>query len=71
MEIQVGDTVVWRDGKRKGGRNEPLGIANCKVLELGEAENGEPAARLKLPAVFAAGYDQLAEANAYLADLEK
>ena len=71
MEMQVGDTVIWRDGKRKGGRNEPLGIANCEVMELGVATNGEPAARLKLPAVFAAGFDQLAEASAYIADLEK
>ena len=71
MTLQVGDVVTWRDGKRHAGRNEPLGIANCKILELGVAEDGAPAARLRLPAVFSAGYKQLEEANAYLADLEK
>jgi len=74
--IRVGDIVTWRQGKSasmkrpEGQRHMPLGIAGCEVLAFGEDENGEPAAKIKLPSVFAAGYDQIAEANAYLADLE-
>lgn len=54
QQIAVGDTVVWREGmsRRKKGSGIPLGIANCKVLELGNL--GFPAkptaaAKIKLP----------------------
>lgn len=70
MTIKVGDVVTWRSGKssrKPGSRGEPIGIANCRVLELGEAEGtGAPAAKLKLPAVM--GGD---EVGALVADLEQ
>ena len=36
--IEVGDIVTWRSAPNA------LGIANCKVLKLGEDEHGNPAA---------------------------
>jgi hypothetical protein len=66
MAIEVGDIVTWRSGKSKAKKNVPLGVAGCKVLELGSTERGEPAAVLKLPPFF--GVDT---ANGYVADLEK
>jgi hypothetical protein len=67
-EIKVGDVVTWRSGKGKKPGFEPLGIANCEVLALGHtaADTGEPAALLKLPAVFGGE-----TAAARVADLEK
>jgi hypothetical protein len=50
--IAVGAKVTWRHGKSKAKGNMPLGIANCEVLELGTAEDGQPAARLRLPPFF-------------------
>jgi hypothetical protein len=44
-KVQVGDLVTWRKAGRPGF--EPLGIANCKVIELGESEGGEPAALIE------------------------
>ena len=50
-DIKVGDTVTWRAGGKpsKGTGSMPIGIANCQVLEIGEAEGGKPAAMIKLP----------------------
>lgn len=42
--IKVGDTVTWRSNKNPNA----LGFTGCIVLELGEAEDGRPAARLDL-----------------------
>ena len=44
MAIQVGDTVKW------GSKANPhaLAFTGCKVLELGQTEDGRPAARLDL-----------------------
>lgn len=44
MEIQVGDMVTWRS---KANPNA-LGFTGCKILELGESEDGRQAARLDL-----------------------
>lgn len=66
--IKVGDTVTWRHGKSKSKRNLPLGIAGCKVLEIGVGEDGEPAAKLKLPPFF--GSLTADACNGYVADLE-
>jgi hypothetical protein len=38
--INVGDTVTWREGPNS------LGVLGCKVLELGEDKDGNPAARI-------------------------
>ena len=50
--IKIGDKVTWRAGGKStsGARSLRIGIANCKVLEIGESEKGEPAAMLQLPA---------------------
>lgn len=70
--IEVGDKVTWRHGKSKGGRNLPIGIAGCTVLELGEAEDGQPAAKLELPPFFGDFAKHNPDAcNGYVADLEK
>lgn len=75
MEIQIGDIVTWRHGKSAAmkspeeQRHVPLGICGCEVLELGAAENGEPAAKLRLPEFFAGLSDDAT--NGYVADLEK
>jgi hypothetical protein len=58
MNIKPGDVVTWRKATTKSF--EPLGIANCKVIALGTAENGEPAATIE-----AMGQ----EVNAYVKDL--
>ena len=68
MNIKVGDTVTWRSGKSKAKRHTPLGIEGCEVLEIGVAEDGQPAARLKLPEFFAGLHPDAC--NGYLADLE-
>lgn len=53
MSIAVGSVVTWRSGKSRVGRTGmPIGIANCRVLQLGESDDGDPAARIKLPPVF-------------------
>lgn len=52
MAIAVGDTVTWRQGKSKAKRNMPLGIAGCRVIDLGEDAARRPAAMLRLPAMF-------------------
>lgn len=44
--VKVGDVVTWR-GKAKSDKYEPLGVANCKVLEIGETSDGEPAALIE------------------------
>jgi hypothetical protein len=44
-----------------------MGIAGCRVLGFGVAENGEQAAMLKLPIGL---HDLPEEYNAYVADLE-
>lgn len=69
MAISVGDIVTWRHGKSKSKGNMPLGIEGCEVLELGEAEDGQPAAKLKLPPFFGNLPDDAC--NGYVADLEK
>jgi hypothetical protein len=43
-EIKVGDFVTWRSA----GNPNALGITGCKVVELGEAEDGRKAARLDM-----------------------
>ncbi len=58
-EIKPGDIVTWRKVV-PAGTHEPLGITNCKVVALGTAENGEPAATIE-----ALGQ----EVNAYVKDL--
>ena len=68
QRIKVGDVVTWRHGKSKSKGFLPLGIENCKVLEIATAENGEPAARLELPEFFAGLHKDAC--NAYIADLE-
>lgn len=47
MTIKPGDVVTWRSAAKPGSRNVPLGVANCRVLELGESEDGRPAAKIK------------------------
>lgn len=75
MTIQVGDIVTWRHGKSQAERREPgrrhmpLGIAGCEVLVLGLAQDGRPAAALKLPPFFGGLSDEAC--NGYVADLEK
>lgn len=69
MSIEVGDVVIWRHGKSKCKTGLPLGIQGCKVLEIGVAQDGEPAARLELPPYFAGLHKDAC--NAYVADLEK
>ena len=66
--MKVGDVVTWRSGKSKAKGIMPLGIAGCEVLEISVAEDGQPAARLKLPPFFAALHPDAC--NAYVADLE-
>jgi hypothetical protein len=67
MTIKVGDIVTWRSGKSKSDKTLPMGIAGCRVLGFGVAENGEQAAMLKLPIGL---HDLPEEYNAYVADLE-
>lgn len=55
MNINVGDVVTWRSGKSKTKVGLPIGIANCKVVELGHAPGGEPAAMIQLPQVLLGG----------------
>lgn len=53
--IAKGDIVTWRQGKSRMGiksKGMPLGIAGCKVLDIGETATREPAAMLRLPAMF-------------------
>jgi hypothetical protein len=51
--IKTGDIVTWRQGKsRLGIKAMPLGIANCKVLDVGETATGAAAAMLRLPPMF-------------------
>jgi hypothetical protein len=67
MTLKVGDRVTWRSGKSKARKHiYPLGIANCEIIGFGVSEDGQPAARLKLPELFA----PTTECNAYIADLE-
>ena len=68
MTIKVGDVVIWRHGKSKSKTCLPLGIEGCKVLELGTAQDGQPAAKLELPEFFAGLHKDAC--NAYVADLE-
>lgn len=44
--IKVGDVVTWRPRPRPGSGVLPLGISGATVVELGETEDGRPAARL-------------------------
>lgn len=75
MPVKIGDIVTWRHSKSasmkrpEGQRHEPLGIAGCEVLAFGEAEDGRPAAKLKLPPFFAGLSDDAV--NGYVDDLEK
>jgi len=57
-EIKVGDFVTWRSSKNPNA----LGVTGCKVLELGEAEDGRKAARLDM--------GQFGEACAAIDDLK-
>lgn len=68
MTIKVGDMVTWRHGKSRAKGNMPLGIQGCEVLEIGVAEDGETAARLKLPPFF--GGLSPDACNGYVADME-
>jgi len=63
MTIKVGDTVTWGKAHAASKGLDPLGVAGCKVVKLGESEDGEPAA---LIAVFGGG-----TCGALLADLHK
>lgn len=48
-DLKVGDVVTWRSGhENRPNGVAPLGIANCVVVELGEAD-GQPAAMIRLP----------------------
>jgi hypothetical protein len=58
-QIQVGDFVTWRSAENPNA----LGFTGCQVLELGESEDGQPAARLNL--------GRFGVANALIADLVK
>lgn len=69
MAVQIGDIVTWRHGKSKTSTGLPLGIVGCEVLEIGVAEDGKPAARLKLPPFFAGLHG--GACNGYVDDLEK
>jgi hypothetical protein len=53
--IKVGDTVLWRPGKSRRRTGLPIGIANCKVVKLGETASGVEAALIKLPEVLLRG----------------
>ena len=63
MTIKVGDTVTWGKAHAASKGLDPLGVPGCKVVKLGESEDGEPAA---LIAVFGGG-----TCGALLADLHK
>ncbi len=63
MTIKVGDTVPWGKAHAASKGLDPLGVPGCKVVKLGESEDGEPAA---LIAVFGGG-----TCGALLADLHK
>jgi hypothetical protein len=63
MTINVGDTVTWRRAGSPSESLDPIGVAGCTVVKLGESEDGEPAA---LIAVLGGG-----TCGALLADLHK
>ncbi len=63
MTIKVGDTVTWGKAHAASKGLDPLGVPGCKVVKLGESEDGEPAAWI---AVVGGG-----TCGALLADLHK
>jgi hypothetical protein len=68
--IRVGDTVTWRSGKSANKGIAPIGIANCRVVELSETATGQPAAIIKLPAAMIQGIGRVDMVSALIADLE-
>lgn len=57
MSIKVGQFVTWRSANNPNA----LGFTGCKVLELGETEDGQPAAKLDC--------GRFGEANALVSEL--
>jgi len=49
MKIEVNDIVIWRSGKSTSKTILPIGVANCKVVQLGEGPSGEACAQITLP----------------------
>ena len=47
MAMKIGDLVTWRSAPTKDS-HEPLGIANCRIIEFGKAEDGAPAALIEV-----------------------
>ena len=58
MDIKIGDLVTWREAPTE--RFDPLGVAHCKVIAFGTAENGESAATIE---------EWGQQVNAYVKDL--
>jgi hypothetical protein len=51
--FKIGDTVIWRPGKSKSKTVLPIGVADCRIMDLGEGPSGEKAASIMLPKAFA------------------
>ena len=65
-DFQVGDVVTWRDGKSRCKPDfMPLGIAGCRVMQLGILRDEQPAAVIG----FSWGGDYITT-PALIADLE-